>query len=98
MSLAEIEEAVKELTPEELTKLRRVHRAPGQTRLGQPTGGRFLAGWKTRRHPREAGRRNRRGQFHIAPVTSHALPSFWKCYDQLPQHVQKLADKNFRLL
>ena len=30
-------------------------------------------------------------------MTSHALPSFWKCYDQLPQHVQKLADKNFRL-
>jgi hypothetical protein len=30
-------------------------------------------------------------------VTSHALPSFWKCYHALPQHVQKLADKNFIL-
>jgi hypothetical protein len=30
-------------------------------------------------------------------VTSHALKSFWKCYDQLPAHVQKLADKNFAL-
>jgi hypothetical protein len=30
-------------------------------------------------------------------VTSHALKSFWKCYDQLPAHAQKLADKNFAL-
>jgi hypothetical protein len=30
-------------------------------------------------------------------VTLHALRSFWKCYAQLPQHVQKLADKNFTL-
>lgn len=29
---------------------------------------------------------------HFAP------PSFWKCYDRLPSHVQSLADKNFRLL
>ncbi len=25
-------------------------------------------------------------------------PSFWACYDQLPQNIQKLADKNFELL
>jgi hypothetical protein len=30
-------------------------------------------------------------------VTSHALKSFWKCYNRLPTHVQKLADKNFAL-
>jgi hypothetical protein len=30
-------------------------------------------------------------------VTSHALPSFWKCYERLPKHVQRLADKNFAL-
>jgi hypothetical protein len=30
-------------------------------------------------------------------VTSHALKSFWKCYDQLPAHIRKLADKNFAL-
>jgi hypothetical protein len=30
-------------------------------------------------------------------VSSHALPSFWKCYHKLPQNVQKLADKNFAL-
>jgi hypothetical protein len=30
-------------------------------------------------------------------VTSHALKSFWKCYDRLPAHVRKLADKNFAL-
>ena len=30
-------------------------------------------------------------------MTSHALKSFWKCYDQLPAHIQKLADKNFAL-
>src|SRR5262249_33172563 len=35
--------------------------------------------------------------FHAAPVTSHALPSFWKCYEQLPKHIQHLADKNFAL-
>lgn len=31
-------------------------------------------------------------------MKSHALASFWKCYKQLPQHAQKLADKNFALL
>ncbi|MGI8481096.1 MAG: hypothetical protein ACR2MF_03370 [Chthoniobacterales bacterium] len=31
-------------------------------------------------------------------MKSHALAAFWKCYEQLPQHVQKLADKNFALL
>jgi hypothetical protein len=30
-------------------------------------------------------------------VSSHALPSFWKCYNQLPPHIRKLADKNFAL-
>jgi hypothetical protein len=30
-------------------------------------------------------------------VTSHALASFWKCYEQLPANVQKLADKKFAL-
>jgi len=30
-------------------------------------------------------------------VTSHALPSFWKCHERLPRHVQQLADKNFAL-
>jgi hypothetical protein len=26
------------------------------------------------------------------------LPSFWKCYKLLPRHIQRLADKNYRLL
>ena len=30
-------------------------------------------------------------------MTSHALKSFWKCYDQLPARIRKLADKNFAL-
>jgi len=30
-------------------------------------------------------------------VKSHALASFWQCYDALPEHVQKLAKKNFAL-
>jgi hypothetical protein len=30
-------------------------------------------------------------------VTSHALKSFWKCYDKLPAHIQNLADKQFAL-
>ena len=30
-------------------------------------------------------------------MTSRALSSFWKCYRELPQHIQKLADKNFEL-
>ena len=30
-------------------------------------------------------------------MTSHALPSFWKAYHALPEHVQKLADKKFVL-
>jgi len=30
-------------------------------------------------------------------VTSHALKSFWRCYDKLPAHIQKLADKQFAL-
>ncbi len=30
-------------------------------------------------------------------MKSHALASFWKCYEELPRHVQKLAHKNFAL-
>lgn len=30
-------------------------------------------------------------------MSSYALPSFWKCYHELPHHVRKLADKNFAL-
>jgi hypothetical protein len=30
-------------------------------------------------------------------VTSHTLRSLWKCYDQLPAHIRKVADKNFAL-
>ncbi|MBI3315265.1 MAG: hypothetical protein HYZ86_04955 [Candidatus Omnitrophica bacterium] len=27
-----------------------------------------------------------------------ADPSFWRCYHDLPEHIQQLADKNFGLL
>jgi hypothetical protein len=27
-----------------------------------------------------------------------ALPRFWRHYDELPKHVQELADKNYKLL
>jgi hypothetical protein len=30
-------------------------------------------------------------------VTSHALASFWECYERLPANIQKLADKQFAL-
>ena len=30
-------------------------------------------------------------------MKSHALASFWQCYNALPEHVQKLAKKNFGL-
>ena len=30
-------------------------------------------------------------------MKSYALPSFWECYHQLPEHIRKLADKNFEL-
>jgi hypothetical protein len=30
-------------------------------------------------------------------LKSHALASFWKHYQRLPEHIQKLADKNFTL-
>jgi hypothetical protein len=30
-------------------------------------------------------------------VTSRALASFWKCYEQLPQEIQELADRKFAL-
>ena len=30
-------------------------------------------------------------------MTSHALKSFWKCYDKLPAQAQSLADKKFAL-
>jgi hypothetical protein len=30
-------------------------------------------------------------------VNSRASSDFWKCYEQLPGHIQRLADKNFRL-
>jgi hypothetical protein len=31
-------------------------------------------------------------------VKHHALPEFWAHYRSLPEHIQKLADKNFQLL
>ena len=31
-------------------------------------------------------------------MKSRALALFWKCYEDLPQEVRKLADKNFALL
>ena len=31
-------------------------------------------------------------------MTHFTSPSFWTCYGQLPQKIQKLADKNFELL
>lgn len=27
-----------------------------------------------------------------------AAPKFWELYNELPEHIQKLADKNFQLL
>ncbi len=30
-------------------------------------------------------------------MKSDALASFWRCYDELPGHVQRLARKNFEL-
>ena len=30
-------------------------------------------------------------------MKSSALASFWKCYNQLPEHIRRLADKNFAL-
>jgi hypothetical protein len=30
-------------------------------------------------------------------LKSHALASFWQRYTQLPEHIKKLADKNFAL-
>lgn len=30
-------------------------------------------------------------------MNSRATGRFWKCYDGLPAHVQKLADKNYEL-
>jgi len=31
-------------------------------------------------------------------LTHFASNSFWKCYDEMPRLVQKLADKNFEIL
>lgn len=28
----------------------------------------------------------------------YTLPSFWKCYHQLPNDIRELADKNYKLL
>ena len=30
-------------------------------------------------------------------MKSHALPSFWRSHDELPEHVKRLAKKNFAL-
>ncbi|HEY5218972.1 MAG TPA: hypothetical protein VIJ16_04140 [Gemmatimonadaceae bacterium] len=31
-------------------------------------------------------------------MTHHAAPSFWRCYDALPESIRRLADKQFALL
>ncbi len=28
----------------------------------------------------------------------YASPSFWKCYDKLPDDIKELAEKNYQLL
>ena len=30
-------------------------------------------------------------------MKSYALPSFWERYNRLPEHIRRLADKNFKL-
>lgn len=30
-------------------------------------------------------------------MKSRASSRFWKCYHQLPEHIRRLADKNYRL-
>ncbi len=30
-------------------------------------------------------------------MKSRASSSFWKCYNQLPAHIQRLADRNYQL-
>ncbi len=30
-------------------------------------------------------------------MKSNALPSFWEGYNRLPEHIRKLANKNFKL-
>ena len=30
-------------------------------------------------------------------MTSHALKSFWRSYNKLPKHIQRLADQKFAL-
>ena len=31
-------------------------------------------------------------------MNHHAAPSFWRCYDELPEPVRALADKQFEIL
>ncbi|MFH0926520.1 MAG: hypothetical protein V1872_12980 [bacterium] len=31
-------------------------------------------------------------------MNHYANPSFWACYEKLPEDIQRLADKNFELL
>lgn len=31
-------------------------------------------------------------------MSHYATPNFWDCYEDLPSHVQELADKSFELL
>ncbi len=96
MSLAEIEEAVKTLTPEELAKLAAFiarqdnlawdAKIERDFRLVANT----LPAWKR-------STRTLRPEIRTPAVKSHALASFWQCYNALPEQVQRLGEKNFAL-
>jgi len=97
VSLTEIEAAVKELSREELAKLAAFIARQDKLVWDEELEQDFSPGGKHAAALEKIDPEDWRGKLQADAVKSHALASFWRCYDELPGHVQRLARKNFEL-
>ena len=95
MSLTEIEAAVKELSREELARLAAVIARQDKLVWDEELEQDFSPGGEHAAALEKIDAEDWRGKLQAGAVKSHALASFWRCYDALPGNVQRFARKNF---
>jgi len=97
VSLTEIEAAVKELSREELAKLAAFIARQDKLVWDEELEQDFSPGGEHAAALEKIDAEDWRGKLQAGAVKSHALASFWRCYDELPGNVQRFARKNFEL-
>jgi hypothetical protein len=91
MSLAEIEKAIDQLPPKELTKLAAHIARRDKLAWDKELEEDFRPGGKHEKALEKIDAEIDSGNF-TPLLASHALKSFCKCYDQLPARIRKLAE------